>query len=121
MATATYSLAIRRALGVRTFLGGAQLLLGHCPSCPPTRGDAYADNHHAITCERTGLQNSAHHTLARGVKEMLRFAGVGPIKREDGTCYTGPHAQGRNLTWLWQAGREARGTRPSAARCCSST
>ena len=90
MAPATYSLALRRALGVHTDLGPPGAV---CPYCPGAEASAL----HATVCTRGGLQNPAHHKVARGLLGALRYAGVGPVRREDSSALDGPRADGRDL------------------------
>jgi len=86
MSPAQFSLATRRALGVTTELGEAG---GQCHARTCT-GPSHS--RHALTCPKTGLQNSLHHHVVRGVTAVLRYASAGPVRHEDAACFAGPRA-----------------------------
>ena len=92
------TMALRRHLGHWTTLAD-----GHCPYHPPaetddeTAGERLASTHHAVTCPRTGLQNTLHHDMTAAVVEVLRRAHIFTVKREDTTCFDGAAVAGRDL------------------------
>jgi hypothetical protein len=86
-------MACRRSAGVRTSFGDS-----HCPfhKTKHTTTEAQLDalqlnNHHAVTCPNTGLQNTLHKDMVYAVVDVMKQCNIGgPITKEDTTCFNGP-------------------------------
>ena len=86
-------MACRRSAGVRTSFGDS-----HCPfhktKHTTTEEQLIAlqsNNHHAVTCPNTGLQNTLHKDMVYAVVDVMKQCNIGgPINKEDTTCFNGP-------------------------------
>jgi len=87
------TMALRRTTGIRTEFGD-----GHCPFHPSKTTETQhaalpLNNHHAVTCPNTGLQNVLHRDMVYAMIDVMKETGVGgPYTREDVTCFNGRRA-----------------------------
>jgi hypothetical protein len=87
--------ALKRALGVWTIYAQQSTQCPYHNQQPPRHAvDNVAGTHHAITCALCGLGTTAHHELARVLRQMLVVAGVpaSQVRVEDQACFGGPVA-----------------------------
>eukprot|EP00953_Heterococcus_sp_UTEX-ZZ885_P001702 1443-Heterococcus_DN1.PRE.3 len=86
-------MACCRSAGVRTSFGDS-----HCPfhgtKHTTTKAQLSAlqlNNHHAVTCPNTGLQNTLHKDMVYAVIDVMKQCNIGgPITKEDTRCFNGP-------------------------------
>jgi hypothetical protein len=89
------TMACRRSAGVRTPFGDS-----HCPfhgtkhTTTETQLSALQlNNHHAVTCPNTGLQNTLHKDMVYAVIDVMKQCNIGgPITKEDTRCFNGRRA-----------------------------
>jgi hypothetical protein len=93
------TMACRRSAGVRTSFGDS-----HCPfhGIKHTTGTKHTtteaqlsalqlNNHHAVTCPNTGLQNTLHKDMVYAVIDVMKQRNIdGLITKEDTRCFNGP-------------------------------
>jgi hypothetical protein len=89
------TMACRRSAGIRTSFGDS-----HCPFHGDKQTTTEAqpstlqlNNHHAVTCSQTGLQNTLHKDMVYAMVDVMKECNIGgPINLEDTRCFNGPKA-----------------------------
>jgi hypothetical protein len=92
-------MACRRSARVRTSFGDSHCLFNgikHTTGTKHTTTEAQLsalqlNNHHAVTCPITGLQNTLHKDIVYAVINVMKQCNIGgPFTKEDTRCFNGP-------------------------------